>query len=77
MRRVESLLRDYADENRRLERENGELRARARWLDIEHVHALRDAADLRIAMENVERAFFDAELRLDDVDARLALASPS
>ena len=52
-------------------------RARARWLDIERVHALRDAADLRIAMENVERAFFDAELRLDDVDARLALASPS
>ena len=77
VRRVESLLRDYADENRRLERENGELRARARWLDIERVHALRDAADLRIAMENVERAFFDAELRLDDVDARLALASPS
>ena len=71
------LIRDDADENRRLERENGELRARARGLDIERVHALRDAADLRIAMENVERAFFDAELRLDDVDARLALASPS
>ena len=72
VRRVESLLGDYADENRRLERENGELRARARWLDVERAHALRDAEDLRTALENVERAFFENTRALDDVDARLA-----
>jgi len=76
VRRVESLLGDYADENRRLERENGELRARARWLDVERVHALRDAADLRTALENVERAFLDAPPPRGDVDARLA-ATPA
>ena len=76
VRRVESLLGDYADENRRLERENGELRARARWLDVERVHALRDAADLRTALENVERAFLDAPPPRSDVAARLA-ATPA
>ncbi|CEF99061.1 P-loop containing nucleoside triphosphate hydrolase [Ostreococcus tauri] len=56
--RVETLLRKYAEENRRLERENRALRARREIADIERVHALDDAERLRIRVDDLQRAFF-------------------
>ena len=57
--RVETLLRKYSEENRRLELENRALRARREVANIERADALAEVIRLRERLHNLERAFFD------------------
>ena len=55
---VERLLSRYAEENRRLERENDALRASRELVHIERAHALADVTKLRRALAHVQDIFF-------------------
>lgn len=55
---VERLLSRYAEENRRLERENDALRASRELVDIERAHALADVTKLQRALAHVRDIFF-------------------
>ena len=59
--KAEALLRSYADENARLERENDALRAERECLALERAHAARDANALRAVVSALECTFVHDE----------------
>ena len=59
--KAEALLRSYADENARLERENDALRAERECLALERAHAARDANALRAVVNALECTFVHGE----------------